>query len=188
MPIKLAGLVLLLGAGVAGAQKTDSVWIRNGDRITGEVKSLSRGLLKYSTNDLGTINIEWDKVDRLSTTTVVEVRLASGEKYFGRLGLDSTGRVVVGADTLRLREIVKLTPIKGTFLSRLDGYLDLGLSYQKAHSALQFSTGTRVHIAAQRQDRARLPATRRARRRPRIHHDGGHGTVFPQHRWSTGRG
>ena len=49
MQIKLAGLCLVLGAGLAEAQKTDSVWIRNGDRITGEVKSLSRALL----NDLG---------------------------------------------------------------------------------------------------------------------------------------
>src|SRR5438046_6263431 len=125
MPIKLAGLFLLFGAGVAEAQKTDSVWIRNGDRITGEVKSMSQGLLKYSTNDLGTIYVEWDKVDRISSTTVVEVRLTSGLKFYGHLGLAPTGRVVVGTDTLRLSEIVKLTPIKGSFLSRLDGYLDL---------------------------------------------------------------
>ena len=53
----MPGILLLLGigAGAAEAQKTDSVWIRNGDRITGEVKSLSRGLLKYSTDDLGTV-------------------------------------------------------------------------------------------------------------------------------------
>ena len=58
MQIRLASLLLLLGAGVAEAQKTDSVCMRKGDRITGEVKSLSRGLLKYSTDDLGTISIE----------------------------------------------------------------------------------------------------------------------------------
>ena len=80
-------LLLLLGAGVAEAQKTDSVWIRNGDRITGEVKSLSRALLKYSTDDLGTIYIEWDKVDRISTTTILEVQLGSGQKFYGPLGL-----------------------------------------------------------------------------------------------------
>ena len=100
MTIKLAGLFLLLGAGTAEAQK-DSVWIRNGDRITGEVKSLSRGLLKYSTDDLGTIYIEWDKVDRISTSTVVEVRLITGHKFYGRLGLAPTGLLALAADTLR---------------------------------------------------------------------------------------
>ncbi len=137
-------LLLLLGAGVAEAQKTDSVWIRNGDRITGEVKSLSRGLLKYSTDDLGTIYIEWDKVDRISTTTVVEVRLASGRKFYGSLGLASAGRLVVAANTLPLSEIVTMAPIEGKFLGRLNGYLDLGFSYQKAHKTIQLSTGARV--------------------------------------------
>ncbi len=144
MPIKLAGLLLLLGAGAAEAQKTDSVWIRNGDRITGEVKSLSRGLLKYSTDDLGTIYIEWDKVERISTTTVVEVRLTSGRKFYGSLGLAPAGRLVVAANTLPLSEIVTMAPIEGKFLGRLNGYLDLGFSYQKAHKAIQLSTGARV--------------------------------------------
>ncbi len=183
-------LSFLIVAESAEAQKTDSVWIRNGDRITGEVKSLSRGLLKWSTDDFGTVNIEWDKVDRISTTRLLEVRLASGDKFFGRLGLDSTGRVVVGTDTLRLREIVKLTPIKGSFISRLDGYLDLGLSYQKAHSALQFSTGARVQYRGPKAETV-LDLTSYAERR-----DDGPRTsrlttavterFFLSNRWSTG--
>jgi hypothetical protein len=144
MVIKLAGLLLLLGAGAAEAQKTDSVWIRNGDRITGEVNSLSRGLLKYSTDDLGTIYIEWDKVDRISTTTVLEVQLGSGQKFYGPLGLVSTGWLALGADTLRLSEIVAMAPIEQRFLARLSGYLDLGFSYQKAHQAVQLSTGAKA--------------------------------------------
>jgi hypothetical protein len=144
MRITLAGLLLLLGAGAAEAQKTDSVWIRNGDRITGEVKSLSRGLLKYSTDDLGTIYIEWDKVDRISTTTVVEIRLASGRKFYGSLGLAPAGRLVVAANTIPLSDIVTVAPIEGKFLGRLSGYLDLGFSYQKANKAVQLSTGAKV--------------------------------------------
>jgi hypothetical protein len=144
MRFALAGLLLLLCAGSAQAQKTDSVWIRNGDRITGEVKSLSRGLLKYSTDDLGTIYIEWDKVDRISTTTVVEIRLASGRKFYGSLGLAPAGRLVVAANTIPLSDIVTVAPIEGKFLGRLSGYLDLGFSYQKANKAVQLSTGAKV--------------------------------------------
>src|SRR5215213_4637897 len=118
MTIKLAGLFLLLGAGTAEAQK-DSVWIRNGDRITGEVKSLTRGLLKYSTDDLGTISIEWDKVDRISTTTMLEVQLGSGRKFYGHLGLGPSGWLVLGAETLPVAGIVALTPIDGKVLGRL---------------------------------------------------------------------
>lgn len=152
MPIRLAGLLLLLGAGVAEAQKTDSVWIRNGDRITGEVKSLSRALLKYSTDDLGTIYIEWDKVDRISTTTVLEVQLGSGRKFYGPLGLASAGWLALGADTLRLAEIVTMAPIEQKFLGRFSGYLDLGFSYQKAHQAVQLSTGAKVVYRAPKEE------------------------------------
>jgi uncharacterized protein DUF481 len=148
MSIKLAGLFLLLGAAVAEAQKADSVHLRNGDRITGEVKSLRRGLLTYSTDDLGTIYIEWDKVDRISTRTVVEVRLASGEKFYGSLDLASIGHVVLGGDTLRLTEILMMAPIEGKFLARMNGYVDLGFSYQKANSTVQLTTGARVQYRA----------------------------------------
>jgi hypothetical protein len=144
MRLALAGLLLLLAAGTAEAQKTDSVWIRNGDRITGEVKSLSRGLLKYSTDDLGTIYIEWDKVDRISTTTILEIQLESGRKYYGSLGLASAGWLVLRDDRLPLADIVTMAPIEGKFLGRLSGYLDLGFSYQKANKAVQLSTGARV--------------------------------------------
>src|SRR5690349_14413966 len=141
-------LSLLFASAGAEAQKTDSVWIRNGDRITGEVKSLSRALLKYSTDDLGTIYIEWDKVDRVSTTTILEVQLNSGQKFYGTLGLAPSGRVVLGGDTLLLATIVALVPIEQKFFARLNGYLDLGLSYQKAHETLQLSTGAKVAYRA----------------------------------------
>jgi hypothetical protein len=144
MPIKLAVLLLLLGAGVAQAQKTDSVWIRNGDRITGEVKSLARALLQYSTDDLGTVYIEWEKVERISSPTYFEVYLKSGAKFYGNLGVAAPGGVIIGADTLPLRDIVAMSPIQQRVLQRLTGYLDLGFSYQKAHKTSQLSTGGKV--------------------------------------------
>jgi len=142
--IELAGLCLVLVAGVAEGQKTDSVWLRNGDRITGEVKSLFRARLKYSTDDLGTIYIEWDKVVRISGRATFEVQLGSGQKYYGVLGLARDGSVIVGADTLVLAQIVTITPIERKILSRLSGYLDLGFSYQKANKTLQLTSAGRV--------------------------------------------
>ena len=147
MTIKLAALFLLLGAATAEAQK-DSVWIRNGDRITGEVKSLSRGLLKYSTDDLGTIYIEWDKVDRISTSHRSGSPPGRATSSMGAWGWPPTGLLALAADTLRISDIVGMTPIQGKFLARLNGYFDLGFSFQKAHGAVQLSTGARVQYRA----------------------------------------
>jgi uncharacterized protein DUF481 len=165
-------VMLLLSASVAEAQKTDSVWIRNGDRITGEVKSLARALLKYSTDDLGTISIEWDKVDRIFSNATFEVQLRTGEKHYGPLGLGRSGTLVLGLDTLLLAEIVTITPIKNTMLARVDGYLDVGFSFQKANKTLQLTTGakvvyrgpkseTAIEFSTFREDRENSPQTTR---------------------------
>jgi hypothetical protein len=165
-------VLILLYTGTAGAQKTDSVWIRNGDRITGEVKSLSRALLKYSTDDFGTIYIEWDKVVRINSKATFEVQLNSGEKYYGTLGPASNGWVAIGADTLSLFHIVAITPIRQRLLDRVDGYLDLGFSLQKANKTLQLTTGAKVlyrgprsetslELSTFREDREDAPATTR---------------------------
>ena len=140
----VGSLSLLLGAAVAKAQKTDSVWIKNGDRITGEVKSLSRALLKYSTDDLGTIYIEWDKVVRISSKATFEVQVNTGQKYYGSLGKASNGWVAIGLDTLSLFHIVAITPIRQGLIDRVDGYLDLGFSFQKANKTLQLTSGAKA--------------------------------------------
>ena len=53
--IALAAAALSL-AGVAGAD-TDVVTMINGDRLTGEVKSLERGKLRFDSSATGTIPI-----------------------------------------------------------------------------------------------------------------------------------
>jgi hypothetical protein len=44
------------------AEKKDIVQLKNGDRITGEVKSLDRGELSFDTDHMGTLSIEWEAV------------------------------------------------------------------------------------------------------------------------------
>ena len=168
----VGSLSLLLGAAVAKAQKTDSVWIKNGDRITGEVKSLSRALLKYSTDDLGTIYIEWDKVVRISSKATFEVQVNTGQKYYGSLGKASNGWLAIGLDTLSLFHIVAITPIRQGLIDRVDGYLDLGFSFQKANKTLQLTSGakvlyrgprseTSIEVSTFREDREDAPQTTR---------------------------
>ena len=130
------------------AQKTDVVTLRNGDAITGEVKELQRGLLKYSTDDMGTIYIEWNRLARVTSRNYFEVELESGLKYFGTLDPPAQdGKVVVSLvvpDTLELLEIVQITRIKATFWSRLSGFVDVGFSYAKANKNGQFTASGEV--------------------------------------------
>ena len=79
---------VLLAAVIGGAtplpaQKTDVVVLPNGDRITGEIKGVSRGKLDYSTDDAGRISIEWEKIVRVTSRQSYEVTLRSGQRLFG---------------------------------------------------------------------------------------------------------
>ncbi|KPK65125.1 MAG: hypothetical protein AMS21_05635, partial [Gemmatimonas sp. SG8_38_2] len=126
-------LALALAAPLA-AQKTDTVTLYNGNRITGEIKELDHAKLKYSTDDMGTIYIEWNKIARLTSRAYFEVELEDGLRFYGTFGEPSRDGIVLvvltesTADTVDMALIVKITPIKATFWTRLDGNVDIGFT------------------------------------------------------------
>jgi hypothetical protein len=142
-PLALALAAAALRPGVAFAEKTDIVILRNGDRITGEVKGLAGGKLDYSTDDVGRLSIEWEKVARMTSPQQFQVELGTGVKYFGRLGVSNRdGFLVVlysGVDTLRIESVVEISPINAGFLQRVTSYLDVGFTLAKANQATTFS-------------------------------------------------
>jgi hypothetical protein len=135
---------MLAWPAIALAAKTDLVVLRNGDRITGEVKGLSRGKLDYSTDDAGRLAIEWVKVARMTSPHSFEVEVTSGVKYIGRLGVSGRdGAVVVVAqdvDTLEIPSVVRINTLDAAFLQRVQAYLDMGLTFAKANRATTFNT------------------------------------------------
>ncbi len=52
------------------SRKTDIVTLYNGDRVTGELKSMYVGLLEINTNSMGTIQIEWQEIAKRCLTPV----------------------------------------------------------------------------------------------------------------------
>lgn len=126
------------------AQKNDTIYMRNGDRITGELKKFEYGLLDLSTDAMKTVSIEFDKINTMHSSKFFEIRMKSGEKFFGHLQKSdvlSTVNVITVTDTLpkRLWDIILIVPIKRKFIQKIDGSLDLGLSYTKASDVFQYS-------------------------------------------------
>lgn len=137
-----------LGTVPAAAQKTDTLRFRNGDRVLGEIKGLSRALLRYSTDNMQTVSIEWEAVASLVSRQQLEVEVQSGTKYYGTLVTAPAGYLVVagaaGADTLPLGIVARMVPMSQRVVSRLDGYVDLGFTYQQANHILQLTVGSKV--------------------------------------------
>ncbi len=140
----IAGVSCLLTATPLSAQKTDTVTLRNGNRITGEIKQLYRGKLSYSTDDMGTVEIEWNRIARLTSVHFHEVELTNGLRYFGTLlPPPEAGKIVVSldqvGDTLELADVVRIFPIEAGFWQRVKGRIDFGFSYKTANNLLELS-------------------------------------------------
>lgn len=128
------------------APKTDIVIFKNGDRLTGEVKSLRRGRLSLNTDATGTIQIEWDKVAGVVSNQQIQVEVGSGVRYFGILTLaeeddDHDAEIVVGTDdgpvTLDSDRVIVMEPIEGTGIHALDVDVSLGYNFAKAGGVAQ---------------------------------------------------
>jgi len=137
----LAGL--LSCAPAAAGKRTDVVTLRNGDRITGEVKRLDRGQLEFKTDDAGTIYFEWDKVSRLEAVRLFEVGTFDGRRFLGQLERADEGLLAVsgpgGTVSLAVHEVTLITPIGESFWQKLDGSLDAGFSYTKSSGITQLN-------------------------------------------------
>jgi len=134
----------LLWAGPGLAAKTDVVVLRNGDRITCEVKKLERGILTAKTDYMGTVYIEWEDVAEVISNQDLQLETMSGARYLGQLRAPDKAETVLVASEgsevgLRLERVVDMAPIKRTFWEQLDGSLKAGYTFTKATDVQQFS-------------------------------------------------
>jgi len=140
LAIVAAGLSLLAPP-AAAREKTDVIVLDNGDRITGEIASMTRGKVDFKTDDIGRIAVEWLQVAQVTSDHVYDVELSSGATYLGPL-LPPPGKkqIAVGPNVVPLAEVVAITPIDDEFWSRVRAYLDLGFTLAKSNNATTLSS------------------------------------------------
>ncbi|MDJ0842301.1 MAG: DUF481 domain-containing protein [Acidobacteriota bacterium] len=131
------------------AEKTDVVVLRNGDRLTGEIKLMERGKLKFKTDATGTIYIEWDDIATISSSQVLQLELDTGERYTGLLMEEEQENMLrLGTDvdivTLPIQKIVNIEPIESNFRDRIKGDIRAGYNYTLASDISQFNFGLDV--------------------------------------------
>jgi hypothetical protein len=142
----IAAMVLSsVGAAPAHAQ-TDIAVFKNGDRLTGEIKSLDRGKVSFDTPATGVINLEWDDIDRMLSRTTFEFTLDTGEMLYGTLA-ETTGESQISVQTesgtrdFATEAVVRMTPIKSTIKDRIEMSIDAGYSLAQANDLVQTNLG-----------------------------------------------
>ena len=145
--LRLATVIFVLACVPRLAEANTGVVIfDNGDRLTGEIKSLKRGLLRFKTDAAGTINIEWDNVAFLSSEQNIQVETAEGLRFLGHLSRSGeeyqvTVETEAGPFSIDAVRVVNMHPIKETITGRADGEVYAGYDFTKATEVKQFNAG-----------------------------------------------
>ncbi len=140
-------ILFLLLAGPALAVKTDLMVMRNGDRVTCEIKKLEYAKLTVKTDDMGTLSVEWDKIARLTSPIGFRVRTKEGDTVYGILIEPSRDNQLAvrwseRVTELPMEEVTGLEQIKFTFWDAVTAAVSLGASYTKATSVSQLNFST----------------------------------------------
>jgi len=131
------------------APKTDIVIFKNGDKLTGEIKSLKRGRLSFNTDATGTISIKWDEIAHIESLQNIQVETNTGARFFGHImATEKSGRVVVathdGPQMLAGARVIQMTPILDRGIDAFDVDLTVGYNFAKAGGVKQANIGIDV--------------------------------------------
>ena len=135
--------------------------MKNGDRMTCEVKGLDTGTLYVSFDYIdGTASVDWSKVASLESKQSFIVKTEDGTVYSGSLRTPETaaGRPVkievIEAEAheveLDRSKIISMTGIAEKFWDRFNGQVNFGISYSKGNQSTQFSFGSQTDYVRER--------------------------------------
>lgn len=151
-------LALCIACGAAEARdKTDVIALNNGDRVTGEILELQYGQLKISTDDMGTVAIEWTAIASIKSQYAFDVEQIGGYRSYGVIGtVPERRQLVVGNVTdpvkIDFDQVTRIAKLESTFWSRIDGSFSLGYNYAKstdvAVQSFQFNATYRAETVA----------------------------------------
>jgi hypothetical protein len=144
--------LFLLALPLWAREKTDVLVMKNGDRLTGEIKGLDEGVLYVSFDYiLGTSSMQWSKVAYLESKQLFIVKTTDGSVYTGTLSTAETEEkrpikieVIESPEKqeeLPRTEVVKMSQTSESFWQRFSGDIDTGIQYSKGNQTTQYNLG-----------------------------------------------
>jgi hypothetical protein len=145
------GLSILLGCLfvlTAFAKNVDDVIVlKNGDRLTGEIKSLQRGELRIKADYMAeAVRVDWTKVDRLESKSTFLILMTDGKlitdviRLLPKNGSDA-GEFIIGSSKQSIRvqqlDVIRISPADRKFWKRLEGSVDFGFSFTSGNDQYQ---------------------------------------------------
>lgn len=159
-----SSVVLLLLLAVAPAlarEKTDVVYMKNGDRLTCEIKGLNSGVLYISVAYLlGTQSLQWSEIQRVDSKQLFIVKTEDGNSYVGTLStIQPSGarpvKIEVAEESgekaaMEGPQIVQMAETSEKLLERFNGAINSGIIYSKGNQATQYTLSSEVTYPRER--------------------------------------
>ena len=152
----LLGAALLLGPTTTVGPKEDVLYMKNGDRMTCEIKTMDAGAVYVGLDYVnGTIAVEWSRIARLTSPRLFLVELDDGSVYTGHINAHPVeGSESVLLDITQLdgttvafdkSRIAGLSRTSDSFWGRLNGNVTSGVSFTKGNNTSTYNLSSNVN-------------------------------------------
>ena len=152
--------VVSLSSALCARENTDIVVMKNGDRLTGQVKGLDAGVLYVSLPYVvQTLSVDWTTVVRIESSQLFLVRTQSGAVYRGMLEMSAKDDEPIHIEVLEApeqpmslapREVVEISETSSNFWQRFNGQVNLGTTFSKANNNFQYTLGSAAEYLRER--------------------------------------
>ena len=140
-------ILILIGINKKGLAQKDSLLFNDGDKILGDVESMEKGVLKFSTEYSDSdFKIEWKEINKIYTSNQFYIALKKGKPLYGTINSISDSLVQINttdslAQIFNTNEIVQILPLKDGFKDRFEAEIDIGFGSAKSNNLRQLSVG-----------------------------------------------
>lgn len=122
----------------------DVVVLKNGDRMTGEIKGLQSGELRFKADYMAeAVRLDWSKIERLESKSTFMIWLVDGKLVTDVIRLlpsnsDQVSNFVIGNSArVHQLDVIRITPADKRFWKRLEGSIDFGFSFTSGNDQYQ---------------------------------------------------
>lgn len=137
-------------------RKDDVVVLKNGDRITGEIKKIQYGTLYFKPGyALENVEIDWTRVAQLDSLDRFNVLLTDGTVHSGLIRkMLTTDDFTITTDqtvvNVQRSEVIRVQPTEDSRWKQMTGSVDYGFSLASDNSQVQSSLGASADYLGER--------------------------------------
>jgi putative salt-induced outer membrane protein YdiY len=132
---------------------TDRIHLRNGDVITGNIKELDRGKLRFKTRTMDTVFINWVNIESIDSDKYLRVERVDGTFNYGVIQQSDLSDGLVIEDHGREIEVPILSVstiqpirVRQSFWRQLEGEFSAGIDFKTASDILLINLSSNIRF------------------------------------------